>query len=106
MNWLPLIEHGVPLECRIAVDPALAPVLVCQRFHLPRSWRERSYAVIVEEFEPMVADGQLYDQHVVVDRGPMFACTVPISIQSHAPICRNESDDIRDLLRIEGDLVD
>jgi hypothetical protein len=74
-GWLPVIMEGCALECRVTTEskePA-GPILVCRKFRLPHSWEFRSYAVIVEEFEPMVADGAIYNEPVVVDRGPTFA---------------------------------
>jgi hypothetical protein len=93
-GWLPVIMEGCALECRVTTEskePA-GPILVCREFRLPHSWESRSYAVIVEEFEPMVADGAIYNEPVVVDRGPMFACTVPIAVHHPAP-CKADADD-------------
>jgi hypothetical protein len=93
-GWLPVIMEGCALECRVTTEskePA-GPILVCRKFRLPHSWESRSYAVIVEEFEPMVADGAIYNELVVVDRGPMFACTIPIAVHHSAP-CEANADD-------------
>jgi hypothetical protein len=93
-GWLPVIMEGCALECRVTTEskePA-GPILVCRRFRLPHSWESRSYAVIVEEFEPMVADGAIYSEPVVVDRGPMFACTIPIAVHHPAP-CKADDED-------------
>jgi hypothetical protein len=111
--WLPVIVAGTPLECRVTVDPMAnskatvdgiarpGPIMVCQKFRLPYSWRSHAYAVIVEEFEPMVADGAIYDEHVVVDRGPMFACTIPLSLRHHHPRpCSAAEGDLGERLRV------
>ncbi|MGM5000118.1 hypothetical protein AB8A05_15400 [Tardiphaga sp. 538_B7_N1_4] len=93
-GWLPVIMEGCALECRVTTEsnePA-GPILVCRKFRLPHSWESRSYAVIVEEYEPMIADGAIYNEPVVVDRGPMFACTIPIAVHHPAP-CKADADD-------------
>jgi hypothetical protein len=94
-GWLPVIMEGCALECRVTTEskePA-GPILVCRKFRLPHSWESRSYAVIVEEFEPMVADDpMIYSEPVVVDRGPMFACTIPIAVHHPGP-CKADDDD-------------
>jgi hypothetical protein len=106
-SWLPVITEGHLLDCRVTAESTHPsdPILVCRSFKLPHSWQSRSYAVIVEEFEPMVADGSVYSEHVVLDRGPMFACTIPIAIHHPAP-CKADDDDRGSRLHLLGDLED
>lgn len=99
--------EGQSLECRVTAESTQpsGPILVCRSFKLPHSWQSRSYAVIVEEFEPMVADGSVYSEHVVLDRGPMFAYTIPIAIHHPAP-CKADDDDLGIRLQLLGALED
>lgn len=91
INWLPVICQGQPLECRAAAEAADDDsIYLCRKFRLPQSWGRGAYAVIVEEFEPMVADGDIIGDKVIRDRGPMFACTIPLVVHGVAPSARPE----------------
>jgi hypothetical protein len=91
INWLPVISQGQPLECRAAAEATDDDsIYLYRKFRLPQSWRRWAYAVIVEEFEPMVADGDIVGDSVVRDRGPMFACTIPLVVYGVAPSTRPE----------------
>ena len=76
VNWLPVISAGQKLESNVSADTE--QIHVHQKFHLPHSWRHHRYAVIIEEFEPMVADGEIIGDKIISCRGPMFACTIPL----------------------------
>src|SRR6266851_5578669 len=103
INWLPVICQGQPLECRAAAEAAdNDSIYLCRKFRLPGSWRHRVYAVIVEEFEPMVADGDVVGDKVIRDRGPMFACTIPLVVKGAAPDARPEGGVFEDGTPVEA----
>lgn len=89
INYVPVIVAGKPLDFRRLVpDLNGNTVTWMQKIMLPRTNAEMRYAVILEEFEVMVADGT-DEEHpgrevLTAERGPMFACTIPF-LAPHVP---------------------
>lgn len=78
IDYMPLLVNGKPLEYSKLV-PSLSgnTVTWLQEITLPQTSKQEGYAIIVEETEVMVADGDVIGEVVTAERGPMFACTIP-----------------------------
>jgi hypothetical protein len=80
INYLPLVVGGKPLDY-----PKLVPyvsgntVTWMQEITLPQTKGVERYAVIVEETEVMIGDADVIGDVMTMERGPMFACTIPFS---------------------------
>jgi hypothetical protein len=88
ISWMPVVVNGMPLDF-----PRLRPTISgntmmwVKEIKLPPG-KVHEYAVIIEEFEVMVADGEVIGDVVTRERGPMFACTIPFTARSpgkHTP---------------------
>ncbi|MER9418420.1 hypothetical protein NKI95_20960 [Mesorhizobium sp. M0306] len=95
VDYMPLLVNGKPLEYPKLV-PSLSgnTVTWLQEITLPQTSKQERYAVIVEETEVMVADGDVIGDVVTAERGPMFACTIPFrSPHNMGSILRDGSSD-------------